>query len=170
MFLPIRKACSYYGVCARTMYRWREAGKIRTVTTPNGHVLFDCSVFEENIRKNYCYCAVKSSQQYDFLKKQEVFLSRLFPEYIILKDIGSTLEEKENFTLLIDLILKNKVAKIAVVSETIFDDNDISLFKHILDRRNIQLIIPPNDLYKNIENQNKIISILEKIKNQDKVS
>ena len=45
-------------------------------------------------RKSYCYCRVSSRKQIDDLQRQEQYIQSLYPEFEIIKDIGSGLNFK----------------------------------------------------------------------------
>jgi predicted site-specific integrase-resolvase len=46
---------------------------------------------DEKTRKRYCYCRVSSSGQKDDLARQVNYMKRKYPNYEIIKDIGSGL-------------------------------------------------------------------------------
>ena len=96
MYVPSRKACLELGVHANTLRRWADEGKIRYIRTSGGKRLYDCSSIEQSssTKKNYCYCRVSSSKQKDDLERQVSFMSERFPDYTILKDVGSGLDRK----------------------------------------------------------------------------
>ena len=97
MYLPSRKACKFFGVCANTLRAWANAGKIKYIKTPAGQRLFDCSEFEKqntNYKKSYCYCRVSSYKQKDDLERQKEYLQKKYPNHIIVSDIGSGLNFK----------------------------------------------------------------------------
>lgn len=164
MFLPARKACAFYGICIRTLHRWRDSGKINIVTSPSGRALYECVILDDNARKDYCYCCVKEDSDKANLLKQEEVLSELYPKCTILKDIGVGYD-REKFTFLVDEVIKRHVSKIIVISKDILFDkeSDFDFFQFILSRCQTDIIIPQTKLGTEMENKKKILSILSKL-------
>ena len=117
MYVPSRKACLELGVHANTLRRWADEGKIRYIKTASGQRRYDCSSIEESgsTKKNYCYCRVSSSKQKDDLERQVQFMSERFPDYTILKDVGSGLDfKRKQLLFLLEECTMGRVGEIVV--------------------------------------------------------
>ena len=118
MYLPSRKACKFFGVCANTLRTWANAGKIKYIKTPAGQRLFDCSEFEKqntNYKKSYCYCRVSSYKQKDDLERQKEYLQKKYPNHIIVSDVGSGLNfKRKQLLFLLEEASNGRVEEIVV--------------------------------------------------------
>src|SRR5574344_876495 len=96
MFIPSRKAVKHLGVCANTLRKWADDGKIKYIRNPAGQRLYDVSSIEQfsETCKSYCYCRVSSHKQKDDLERQISFMQEKYPEHEILWDIGSGINFK----------------------------------------------------------------------------
>ena len=117
MYVPSRKACLELGVHANTLRRWADEGKIRYIRTAGGKRLYDCSSIEQSssTKKNYCYCRVSSSKQKDDLERQVQFMQSRFPDYTILKDVGSGLDfKRKQLLFLLEECAMGRVGEVVV--------------------------------------------------------
>jgi len=81
------------GICAQTLRKWANQGKIDYIRTEEGWRKYN---LEKYLRQNkllpkkkVCYARVSSYDQKDDLATQMQHLIRLYPSYEIVKDIGS---------------------------------------------------------------------------------
>lgn len=164
MFLPCRKACEYYGVCAPTLRKLAQEGKIKTIATPGNKKLYECITLNEDnkekeIKRSYCYCRVNKPEQEDELDKQILFFKKKYPEYITLTDIGSGLDLKRpNLILLLDECLNDKVDKIIVQNRDALAQVGFDLLEWLFKRKKIKFI--DLDMKKNKKDVSNISSIL----------
>ena len=102
-FVTPKNACDILGVHFKTLYNWEAKGKIETIRTPGGKRLYNVKKYiAENRNKKYreqpklkiCYCRVSSYSQKDDLERQILFMKNKYPNYRIIKDIGSGLNFK----------------------------------------------------------------------------
>ena len=117
MYVPSRKACLELGVHANTLRRWADEGKIRYIRTAGGKRLYDCSSVEQSssTKKNYCYCRVSSSKQKDDLERQVQFMQSKYPDYTILKDVGSGLNfKRKQLLFLLEECAMGRVGEVVV--------------------------------------------------------
>ena len=135
-----KEACEIIGIHYKSLYNWDKSGKIEVIRTPGNKRLYNIEKFindnkkkdtleikfnintDENIkttsrqiRRNICYCRVSTNGQKNDLERQIQHMKENFPNYEIIKDIGSGLNFKRKGLLkIIDLILKNEVQTIVV--------------------------------------------------------
>lgn len=117
-----KQATAILGVHYRTLYNWERDGIIKTIRTPGGKRLYDVSGYlEENKKekkeekKKICYCRVSSSGQKDDLKRQVKYMQENYPDYEIIKDIGSGLNlNRTGLRRIIDLAIVNQIDEVVV--------------------------------------------------------
>lgn len=106
-FVGNKKACEILGVHFKSLYNWEKSGKIETIRTPGGKRLYNVAKFinintsdetkainQMDNKRNICYCRVSTYGQKDDLERQINFMKHEYPEYEIIKDIGSGLNFK----------------------------------------------------------------------------
>jgi putative resolvase len=80
----------------QTLYRMKERGEIETITIGKRTLynldkyLREKSIMKKEKRK-VCYCRVSSAKQKEDLERQINYMKQKYPEYEIIKDIGSGL-------------------------------------------------------------------------------
>lgn len=134
-FMGGKKASEYLGVHYRTLYNWDKDGRIETIRTKEGGKrLYNVKKFMENKQKinkdennikdnniklnqkmNICYCRVSSENQKDDLERQVKYMKEKYPDYLIIKDIGSGINfNRKGLTKIIDLGINNKIDKLVI--------------------------------------------------------
>lgn len=101
MLVPLRKAIELTGLCANTLRKYGDEGKIGVRRVGGGKRLFDVSGLL-SMRKDggerqspvVCYCRVSSAKQKDDLARQVASMRTQFPDSDIIQDIGSGLNFK----------------------------------------------------------------------------
>lgn len=101
-FLSTKDTIKELNVHPNTLRRWDKQGKIQTIITDGGHRRYNVELFKKTHlsfsknkeRINICYCRVSSPKQRDDLDRQIKQLSKQFPEFTIISDIGSGLNYK----------------------------------------------------------------------------
>lgn len=95
-YVKLNKAVEATGLCSATLRKYAEEGKIEAKKTPYGNWLFNCESFLSSSKVNefILYARVSSAKQRDDLDSQIAYLTALYPEAEIIKDIGSGLNYK----------------------------------------------------------------------------
>ncbi|WP_407882818.1 recombinase family protein, partial [Scytonema sp. NUACC26] len=96
-YVPARVATTKLGVTLRTLLRWEEAGKIKTIKTPNGQRRYDIDSvinIQSTNKPTLLYARVSSHSQKPDLERQIEFLISNYPGCEVVKDIGSGLNFK----------------------------------------------------------------------------
>ena len=133
-FLPSKKVCEILGVHPRSLYVWEAKKIIETIRTPGGKRLYNVKKYlleqERNIEKNkinfkniknknqiediidnkqkIIYARVSSLGQADDLTRQINKLQNAYPEYLLIKDIGSGMNmNRKGLRKIIDLAIRN---------------------------------------------------------------
>ena len=142
-FLGGKETAKILGAHQQTLYRWEKKGLIKTIRSPGGKRFYNVRKYiEENKtknigttkikidennqydnkklnksedRENICYCRVSSSGQKDDLERQIKYMKRKYPNYKIIKDIGSGINfNRRGLNHIIDLAIEGKINKVVV--------------------------------------------------------
>ena len=130
-YLGGKQASEVLGVHQRTLYLWENKNKIETIRTPGGKRLYNVKKFLNenqnfiknngltnninNDKKNICYIRVSSLNQVDDLEHQRLLMTKLYPKYEIIEDIGSGLNlNKRGITKIIKLGIEGKINEVVV--------------------------------------------------------
>ena len=150
-WVPHREARDFYGVSDSTIRRWVSTNKIIFKRTPSGQRTYfindkaipnDSSPSKNTILENYVYCRVSSNKQKDDLERQVQFISRQYPGYKIIKDIGSGLNYKRPGLLkLLEQSSKGRVKQIIVASKERLCRFGFELIEWIFLQNNTKLVV-----------------------------
>ena len=120
-YVPARVATAKLGVTLRTLLRWDEAGKIKTIKTPNGQRRYDLDSvipIRQSDKPTILYARVSSHSQKPDLERQIQFLVAQYPDCEVVKDIGSGLNFKRKGLLaLLERILSGDVGMVVVANK-----------------------------------------------------
>lgn len=142
-FVTPKKACEILGVHYKTLYNWEESNKIETVRMPGGKRLYNVQKYiEDNInikkikkkRLNICYCRVSTYGQKDDLLRQIEYMKEKYPNYIIIKDIGSGLNfRRRGLKRIIDFAIKGEVEEVVITYKDRLCRFGFELITHIIE-------------------------------------
>ena len=124
-------------VTVTTLNNWTRKGILECIRTKGGHRRFLLSSIIplskteiKQTKRNICYCRVSTSSQKEDLDKQVIFFRSKYPEYEIIKDIGSGINFKRKgfnyqdrlcrfgFELIKRIIEQQSDGKIVVLNKT----------------------------------------------------
>src|SRR4029078_2567472 len=146
-WIATKEACALYGVSGNTIRRWADNGSIDYKRTPGNNRVFYISsngVFASptKTKSNYIYARVSSYKQRDDMERQISFLRDKYPNYTIIKDIGSGLNYKRRGLLkLLELSSKGNIDTIVVFSKDRLCRFGFDLFSWIFDQNNTKLLV-----------------------------
>ena len=93
-----KDACITLGVCRKTLQNWAKLNKIKFIITEGNWRKYDVDEYLNrnnlNVKIKICYCRVSSYDQKEDLDRQILYLTEKYPEYEIIKDIGSGINFK----------------------------------------------------------------------------
>lgn len=145
-----KNACKFYGVTANTLRKYannnsiiskRTQGHQRVYFIPSSNSNASSSTKTEN-SQNYIYCRVSSQKQQDDLQRQIQFLSDKFPDYQVIKDIGSGLNYKRKGLLkLLELSNRKQVGSIVVFSKDRLCRFGFELLEWQFKQNNTELVV-----------------------------
>ena len=138
-YLPSNKVCKILGVHPRTLYLWEEKKAIETIRTPGGKRLYNLNKYLENseknkitikrekiikpnesitekIKKKIIYARVSSLGQSDDLERQIIVLKENYPEYELIKDVGSGVNlNRKGLRKIIDISISGLIEEVVIV-------------------------------------------------------
>ena len=116
------EASKLLNVTNQTLINWSNDGKIQFSRTKGGHRRFKYSTikpfitnksyslrFEKKVptQRKICYCRVSTSSQKEDLERQITFFRDRYPDYEIIKDIGSGINfKRKGFNTILDDAIK----------------------------------------------------------------
>ena len=131
-YLSGKEASKIIGVHQRTLMNWDKQGLIETIRTPGNKRLYNVKKYlDENKCKNnicenldilddktelkICYVRVSSHGQKDDLERQKEIMTKKYPEYLIIEEIGSGLNlNKRGIKKIIHLAIQGKVKELVI--------------------------------------------------------
>ena len=117
MFVRPKEASEYYKVSKETLRLRAISGEIEFITTLHGHHRYKIIPINANkiIRKKIIYARVSSSKQKKDLDRQIEFVKQKFPEYTIVKDIGSGFNfKRKGFISIMEQIFNGSIEELVV--------------------------------------------------------
>jgi len=122
IFVKPCEAAKFFGVCNRTLSRWKDSGQIAYKQKPSGQFIYaiptKSTTDQKREKSKIIYVRVSSRKEMDDLKRQTHFLQTKFPNHKVIDDIGSGLNFKRRGLLnLLQLVIKGDVEEIVVSSK-----------------------------------------------------
>jgi len=123
----------------KTIYNWEKSGKLTCVRTRGGDRRFlKSDIFpqlkeEPKKKRRVCYCRVSTRSQKDDLERQVKFFEQEYPEYEIVKDIGSGLNSKrKGFNSILDSGIRGNLGEVVVTHRDRFCRFNFDIFERII--------------------------------------
>jgi putative resolvase len=151
MYIPSRKACEVLGLCANTLRKYANNGKIEYIKNDAGQRLYNVSSFMRNHNSRestICYCRVSSTKQKDDLARQIIYMQEQFPGAEIIQDIGSGLNYKRKGikTILERLMCGDKLTIIVAHRDRLCRFG-FELFQYLVEQNGGQLLVLDKTIY-----------------------
>jgi putative resolvase len=123
--LSIKKASDKLGVHPQTLRRWEREGKIIPHRTAKGQRRYNVDELlklvqvpdsaENDTRSKIIYARVSSKKQEDDLKRQIMFMEKLFPDYEVISDICSGVNfNRPGLRKVLERLCRGNISKIAI--------------------------------------------------------
>lgn len=142
--LPSRKACEALGVCANTLRKWANEGKIKYVRTPENQRLYDVGSIlgPKSGRRRVLYCRVSSRNQRADLASQVRYLKERFPEHEVIEDFGSGLNfKRKGFVSLLESVLSGAVEEVVVSHKDRLCRFGFELVRSLADKHSCRILV-----------------------------
>ena len=115
-----KETCDILGIHYKTLYRLAENKEIETIKI-GSQQMYNINKYlkslkvENTNKKNICYCRVSSAKQKEDLNRQIKYMSEKYPNYEIIKDIGSGINmNREGLKKIIDLGIKGEINELVI--------------------------------------------------------
>jgi predicted site-specific integrase-resolvase len=146
-YITPRDAAKLHKVTTSTIRYWESQGKFSSFRTQGGHRRYLLSdileLFEskpsggESIdlpkKRRICYCRVSSNGQKKDLESQVEFFERTYPDYEIIRDIGSGINfKRKGFNSILDSAIEGNISEIVVTHRDRFCRFGFDLFERII--------------------------------------
>lgn len=118
-YLTPKQATKILNTSHSSLRYWSNNGYIDVIKTPGNHRRYNVKKYLNNNKKinklNICYVRVSTSNQKDDLNRQITYMQKLYPNYIIIKDIGSGINfNRKGLRLLIKYAISGLINNVAV--------------------------------------------------------
>ena len=118
-YVSASKAAQYYNVSPPTLRRWAREGRIKHDVTNAGrykYYLDDTENFGQSEPSQYIvYARVSSNKQQSDLNRQVKFLTKHYPNYVVITDIGSGIDfKRKGFQTILDKLFKRDIREVVV--------------------------------------------------------
>jgi putative resolvase len=116
-YLTRKEATKILGIHYHTLYKLAEKKEIETAKI-GSRQLYNVNKYLQSkkiininqVRRKICYCRVSSSKQKEDLNRQIEQMTKKYPEYELIKDIGSGLNmNREGLNKIIDYAIKGEI-------------------------------------------------------------
>jgi len=119
------RARDYYKVSDSSLRRWARQGLVPTEKSLGGHYRFLIPVNESSsqlIENNFIvYARVSSKKQEADLERQVTYLSSIYNDYAVVRDIGSGLNYKrQGFKAILEQLFKGNIKRVVVAHQDRF--------------------------------------------------
>ena len=124
------EAAKYYDISIPNLRKWAREGSIPVEQTPGGHYNYVIPVrpkFDENEPVNgewapyVIYTRVSSRKQEDDLERQVRYMSNLYPDFTVVRDVGSGINYKrKGFQTILERLFKGDIKKVVVAHQDRF--------------------------------------------------
>ena len=104
-YISGKEVCKILGVHERTLYAWDKNGKIQTIRTPGNKRLYNLEKYlkdqnlpsqideeitdDANEKLRIIYTRVSSHSQSNDLERQKQYMTKRYPNHLLIEDIGS---------------------------------------------------------------------------------
>lgn len=124
-YVNAKEVCKILGVCNRTLHSYDKNGKIEVLRTEGGWRKYNIKKYlKENniihekynvIKKNIIYARVSSYDRKDDLERQINYLLSKYPNYEVIKDIGSGINfKRDGLKKIIKYAISNELENLVI--------------------------------------------------------
>ena len=168
-FITPIEASKILNVAKQTLVNWENSGKIKAFRTKGGHRRYlKSSIIKETSNNNrekrkICYCRVSTPSQKEDLERQVIFFKNKFPNYEIIKDIGSGLNfKRKGLTTILDQAIQGNIQEVVVTHRDRLSRFSFDFFQRIIEEYSNGkiLVLDKQETSPNQELANDLISII----------
>lgn len=144
-FLRPKEVREILKISDKTIYNWEKSGKLTCIRTRGGERRFlrtdifpdfnEKKDYNEKQRRKICYCRVSTRSQKEDLERQIKFFQQEYPNYEIVRDIGSGLNSKrKGFNAILDAGIQGNLEEVVVTHRDRFCRFDFDIFERIIQK------------------------------------
>lgn len=145
-----------YSISSESLRRWAEKKRVEYLQTPGGVRLYKISSVEHALgiqtgeethekpkeQRGVCYARVSSTHQEQSLQRQINELKQKYPDYEIIKDIGSGVNwQRKGFLSLLDAIIDNEIRELVICHKDRLCQFGFDLIEHICKKAGTKLVV-----------------------------
>lgn len=149
-YLPSRKASELLNVHPNTLRSWAKQGKIDHIVTETGQRRYNIAklVGKPVNYTGICYCRVSSPKQRDDLERQVEYLQNRYPNYEIIKDIGSAINGKrKGLRSLLERVLAGDKMEVVVVHRSRLAQFNFDLLEWLIEQNGGRVVVLNQTVY-----------------------
>jgi putative resolvase len=123
VFIPAKDVIKTYKITSATLLSWAKAGKVEYIQSEGGRHLYSRNGIHKMFgrkkklieKKGLIYGRVSSNKQKDDLTRQIKDLQDKYPDYEVIKDIGSGINwNKKGLQTLLDRVLQCTISEVVI--------------------------------------------------------
>lgn len=152
-YVSSKKAQSFFKVSEQTLRDWANSGKLDFITTLRGHRRYKILILPDT-RKKIIYARVSSKKQEDDLERQAIFLQTKYPDYELIKDIGSGINNKRpGFRRILEQLFKGHIEEVVVTTGDRFSRFGSDMFEWIFEQFGAKLTAVNSKRFKSTQEE-----------------
>jgi putative resolvase len=149
-YVNTKEAREMLRITAPTLRRWDKEGKIKTIRTPSGIRMYDKSNIYEILgkietipeRRKVAYCRVSSKKQSDDLERQINVFKSDYPDYDVVKDIGSGINfKRKGLQRILEQSMRGELEEVVVSHRDRLCRFAFELIEWIFAKNNTKLLV-----------------------------
>ena len=155
-YITIKKATKLYGFDPQLLRKWEKEGFIQAQRTPGNTRMFRRCDLEKALgingtqtkrkQHNICYCRVSSKKQHDDLKRQSDHLGSIYPEHIIIEDVGSGINfSRKGLQTILEYAMCRSIGEVVVAHRDRLSRFGFDLLECIITKGGGSLTVLDND-------------------------
>jgi predicted site-specific integrase-resolvase len=146
-FLPSRKAVEVLGISANTLRALETNGDIEVIWI-SGQRKYNVKKFvEENntkkvVKHKIIYCRVSSRKQTADLKRQVSFLTELYPDYEVIQEVASGInDERKGLQTILEYAMRRELAEVVVTYKDRLARFGFNIIKNVIELSGAKLLV-----------------------------
>lgn len=181
-YISGKEVCKILGVHERTLYLWDKKGKIETIRTPGNKRLYNLEKYmkdqnttfkqvEESVEENtddrlrIIYTRVSSHSQSNDLERQVAYMTKRYPNHLLIEDIGSGMNfNRRGLRKIIRWAIAGKIEEVVVAYKDRFARFGFELIEDLIKEYSNGKIIILNNV-KNEEPEEELVKDMLQIMN-----
>lgn len=149
MYVPLREASKITGIPKFTLHSYAKKGILQTYRTPSNHFMFSKECLErlihsDNIKEKQkiIYARVSTKKQEDDLERQVLYLKSLYPDYHIIKDVGSGINwKRKGLQTILEYAMSGTLEEVVVAHRDRLCRFAFELIEHVLQRNGARITV-----------------------------